>query len=149
MKHKFLFSVFIIFFILVFVALGSWQIIRLEWKNNLISEIERSNNINLKDFFHYLPERTLYPTTLIEYERSRFDSLEGNVRYNIDTNITTTLGYKDFLISKQKIYLNHSIFEIKSEIPEFFPVFLKHLKLNPSSFSKFAWGKDMVDKVIV
>ena len=42
MKHKFLFSVFIIFFILVFVALGSWQIIRLNWKNNLILEIENS-----------------------------------------------------------------------------------------------------------
>lgn len=115
---------------------------------NLISEIERTNNINLKDFLYYLPERTLYPTILIEYERSRFDSLEGNVRYNIDTNITTTLGYKDFLISKQKLYLNHSIFEIKSQIPEFFPFFLKHLKLKPSSFSKFAWGKDLVNKVI-
>jgi len=42
LKHKFLFSVFIIFFILVFVALGSWQIIRLNWKNNLIIEIENS-----------------------------------------------------------------------------------------------------------
>ena len=40
MKHKFLFSVFIIFFIFVFVALGTWQIIRLNWKNNLILEIE-------------------------------------------------------------------------------------------------------------
>ncbi len=42
MKHKFLFSVFTIFFVLVFVALGSWQIIRLNWKNNLILEIENS-----------------------------------------------------------------------------------------------------------
>ena len=42
MKHKFLFSVFVIFFILVFVALGSWQIVRLNWKNNLILEIENS-----------------------------------------------------------------------------------------------------------
>ena len=42
MKHKFLFSVFIIFFILVFISLGSWQIIRLNWKNNLILEIENS-----------------------------------------------------------------------------------------------------------
>ena len=42
MKHKFLFSVFIIFFILIFIALGSWQIIRLNWKNNLILEIENS-----------------------------------------------------------------------------------------------------------
>ncbi len=42
MKHKFLFSVFVIFFIIVFTSLGSWQIIRLNWKNNLISEIENS-----------------------------------------------------------------------------------------------------------
>jgi len=42
LKHKFLFSVFVIFFIFVFVALGSWQIVRLNWKNNLILEIENS-----------------------------------------------------------------------------------------------------------
>ncbi len=42
MKHKFLFSVFTIFFIFVFIALGTWQIIRLNWKNNLILEIEES-----------------------------------------------------------------------------------------------------------
>jgi len=42
LKHKFLFSVFIIFFILVFIALGTWQIIRLNWKNNLILDIENS-----------------------------------------------------------------------------------------------------------
>jgi len=42
LKHKFLFSVFIIFFILVFIGLGTWQIIRLNWKNNLILEIENS-----------------------------------------------------------------------------------------------------------
>jgi len=42
LKNKFLFSVFVIFFILVFIALGSWQIVRLDWKNNLILEIENS-----------------------------------------------------------------------------------------------------------
>ena len=42
MKHKFLFSVFVISFILIFIALGSWQIVRLNWKNNLILEIENS-----------------------------------------------------------------------------------------------------------
>ena len=42
MKNKLLFSVFVIFFISVFVALGSWQIVRLNWKVNLISEIENS-----------------------------------------------------------------------------------------------------------
>jgi len=42
LKHKFLFSVFVIFFILVFISLGSWQIVRLNWKNNIIFEIENS-----------------------------------------------------------------------------------------------------------
>jgi len=42
LKHKLLFSVFIIFFIFVFIALGTWQIIRLNWKNSLILEIENS-----------------------------------------------------------------------------------------------------------
>ena len=42
MKYKFLFTVFVIFFILVFITLGTWQIIRLNWKNNLILEIENS-----------------------------------------------------------------------------------------------------------
>ena len=42
MKNKFFFSVFVIFFILVFIALVSWQIVRLDWKNNLILEIENS-----------------------------------------------------------------------------------------------------------
>ena len=42
LKHKFLFTVFVTFFILVFISLGSWQIIRLNWKNNLILEIENS-----------------------------------------------------------------------------------------------------------
>ena len=42
MKNKLSFSVFVIFFISVFVALGSWQIVRLNWKLNLISEIEDS-----------------------------------------------------------------------------------------------------------
>ena len=115
---------------------------------NLLLEIERSNNIVLKDFYQNLPERTLYPTTLIEYDRSRFDSLEGNVRYNIDTNITTTLGYKNFTISKQKLYLDHAIFEIKSNIPEFFPSFLRNVKIHPTSFSKFAWGREIVDKML-
>ena len=42
MRYKFLFSVFVFFFISVFIALGSWQIIRLNWKLDLISEIENS-----------------------------------------------------------------------------------------------------------
>ena len=42
MRYKFLFSIFVFFFISVFLALGSWQIIRLNWKLELINQIETS-----------------------------------------------------------------------------------------------------------
>lgn len=42
MKNKFLFSVFVYFFITVFVFLGIWQVYRLNWKLDLISQIENS-----------------------------------------------------------------------------------------------------------
>ena len=42
MKNKFLFSVFVYFIILVLLSLGYWQLYRLNWKLNLISEIENS-----------------------------------------------------------------------------------------------------------
>ena len=42
MKNSLSFSVFVVLFISVFVALGSWQIVRLNWKLSLISEIEDS-----------------------------------------------------------------------------------------------------------
>jgi len=42
LRYKFLFSIFVLFFISVFLALGSWQIIRLNWKLELINQIETS-----------------------------------------------------------------------------------------------------------
>ena len=42
MKNKFLFSVFVYFIILTLVSLGFWQIYRLNWKLELIEQIENS-----------------------------------------------------------------------------------------------------------
>ena len=42
MKNKLLFSVFVFFFISIFIALGSWQLIRLDWKNELLNKIDAS-----------------------------------------------------------------------------------------------------------
>ena len=50
MRNKLSFSVFVIFFISVFIALGSWQIVRLNWKLSLISEIENSLKNNPIEF---------------------------------------------------------------------------------------------------
>ena len=55
MKKVFLFQLFVIFFITIFCVLGTWQLYRLQWKLELISEItsglnsspiEYSNSIN-------------------------------------------------------------------------------------------------------
>ena len=42
MKNKFLFSVFVYSIILLLLSLGFWQLYRLNWKLNLINEIENS-----------------------------------------------------------------------------------------------------------
>jgi len=42
LKNKFLFSVFVYFIILVLISLGSWQLYRLNWKLNLITQIKNS-----------------------------------------------------------------------------------------------------------
>ena len=42
MKNKFLFSVFVYFIILTLLTLGFWQIYRLNWKLELIEQIENS-----------------------------------------------------------------------------------------------------------
>jgi surfeit locus 1 family protein len=42
LKHKFLFSIFVFIFISTFIALGTWQIIRLNWKLDLINQIDSS-----------------------------------------------------------------------------------------------------------
>ena len=42
MKNKVLFSLLVYFIILVLITLGSWQLYRLNWKLNLISEINNS-----------------------------------------------------------------------------------------------------------
>ncbi len=44
LKRAFLFQLFVIFFITIFCALGTWQLYRLQWKLELISEI----NLGLK-----------------------------------------------------------------------------------------------------
>ena len=44
MKKAFLFQIFVIFFITVFCALGTWQLYRLQWKVEIINEIKAGLN---------------------------------------------------------------------------------------------------------
>ena len=100
MKHKFLFSVFVIFFILVFISLGSWQIIRLNWKNNLILEIETSlknppvelSELNLSN---YLKIKT---SGSIDFEKQIY-------LYNLNENGTPGFEVINPIIIDSKNYL--------------------------------------------
>ncbi len=44
LKKLFLFNIFVIFFITLFCALGSWQLYRLQWKQDLIAQIKEGLN---------------------------------------------------------------------------------------------------------
>ena len=100
MKHKFLFSVFVIFFVLVFVSLGTWQIIRLNWKNNLIFEIENSlknppvelSNINHENYFRVKTSGD------IDFEKQIY-------LYNLNENGTPGFEVINPLSVNQKNYL--------------------------------------------
>ena len=39
MKYKLLFNIFVFLIITLFCVLGTWQLVRLQWKNNLINQI--------------------------------------------------------------------------------------------------------------
>ena len=100
MKHKLLFSVFVIFFILVFVFLGTWQIIRLNWKNNLIFEIENSLKnppVELLNINHenYLKVKT---SGDIDFEKQIY-------LYNLNENGTPGFEVINPLSVNQKNYL--------------------------------------------
>ena len=100
MKHKFLFSVFVIFFILVFISLGSWQIIRLNWKNNLILEIETS----LKKSPVQLSETNLANFLKIKTSGS-IDFDKQIYLYNLNENGTPGFEVINPLIIDSKNYL--------------------------------------------
>ena len=100
MKHKFLFSVFVIFFILVFISLGSWQIIRLNWKNNLISEIETSLKnppieLSEKNITNYLKIKT---SGSIDFEKQIY-------LYNLNEKVTPGFEVINPLVIDNKNYL--------------------------------------------
>ena len=56
MRNKLLFSIFVFFFISIFIALGTWQIVRLNWKNELLNKIDVSLKKEPVDLMTNVPE---------------------------------------------------------------------------------------------
>ena len=87
MKNKFLFSVFVYFIILVLISLGSWQLYRLNWKLNLIEEIENSLKKN--------------PTELSKSNKQNFLRITASGEIDFDKQI--------YLYNLKQMHLNQKI----------------------------------------
>jgi hypothetical protein len=108
---------------------------------DLIDFFERMHGYSLSTLRLELPEKELYPDTIILYERFRFDDYRNETRYNVDTNIMVCPNIKDSR-NLQGFPLDHDILEIKTPRAEFFPTFLRDIGLEYCSFSKFIWGRE-------
>ena len=103
MKNKFLFSVFVYFIILVLLSLGSWQLYRLTWKIDLISEIKNSlkNNpvkLSKSDKKNYLRIRT---SGTIDFDKQIYlYNLNDNGKPGFEIINPILIGNENYLINR-------------------------------------------------
>jgi len=103
LRNKFLFSVFVFFFISIFIALGSWQLIRLDWKNELLNKIEVSLKKEPVELMTNVPEDYLKIRTsgIIDFDKQIYlYSLneKGTPGFNVINPII--INNKNFLLNR-------------------------------------------------
>ena len=109
MRHKFIFSIFVFLFISTFIALGSWQLIRLNWKLELINQIENSlkkEPVNLLDHSptNYLRIKT---TGTINFDKQIYlYNLNEKGQPGFDIVNPITIEDKNFLLNRGWIPFN-------------------------------------------
>ena len=120
MKKAFLFQLFVIFFITLFCALGTWQLYRLQWKLELISEItfgldsqpieysssikKNYQRINAKGKFDF--DKQIYLYSLNEKGKPGYDVVTP-FRTNKNENVLVNRGWiNKELKGNAKINLN-------------------------------------------
>ena len=71
MKNKILFSIFVFLFISIFISLGTWQIIRLNWKTEILNKIDTSLKKEPVDLMSNLPDDYLKIKTsgIIDFDK--------------------------------------------------------------------------------
>tara|TARA_A100001234_G_scaffold37593_1_gene29828 strand:+ start:436 stop:1089 length:654 start_codon:yes stop_codon:yes gene_type:complete len=81
LKNRLSFSIFVYSFILIFLALGTWQVIRLNWKIELINSIEQSLKSEPVDFNGSNP---------INFKKIKFEGILDNSKiiylYSLNEN---------------------------------------------------------------
>ena len=109
MRHKLLFSIFVFFFISIFIALGSWQLVRLNWKNELLNKIDVSLKKEPVDLMTNVPEDYLKIKTsgVIDFDKQIYlYSLneKGLPGFNVVNPII--INNKNFLLNRGWIPFN-------------------------------------------
>ena len=109
MKNKLLFSIFVFFFISIFIALGSWQLVRLNWKNELLNKIDVSLKKEPVDLMTNVPEDYLKIKTsgVIDFDKQIYlYSLneKGLPGFNVVNPII--INNKNFLLNRGWIPFN-------------------------------------------
>ena len=109
MRNKLLFSIFVFFFISIFIALGSWQLVRLNWKNELLNKIDVSLKKEPVDLMTNVPEDYLKIKTsgVIDFDKQIYlYSLneKGLPGFNVVNPIT--INNKNFLLNRGWIPFN-------------------------------------------
>ena len=109
MRNKILFSIFVFFFISIFIALGSWQLVRLNWKNELLNKIDVSLKKEPVDLMTNVPEDYLKIKTsgVIDFDKQIYlYSLneKGLPGFNVVNPIT--INNKNFLLNRGWIPFN-------------------------------------------
>ncbi len=103
MRNKLLFSIFVFFFISIFISLGTWQLIRLNWKLELLNKIDNSLKKNPVDLMSNIPEDYLKIKTsgVIDFDKQIYlYSLneKGAPGFNVINPIT--INNENFLLNR-------------------------------------------------
>ena len=103
MKNKLFFSLFVYFFILIFLSLGFWQIIRLNWKLELIESINTSIKSDPVTFNGYDPKNFLkikFDGIVNNEDIIYLYSLNENGEPGFDLINPITINNKNFLLNR-------------------------------------------------
>ena len=109
MRHKFIFSIFVFLFISTFVALGSWQLIRLNWKLELINQIESSLKNEPVDLLDHTPTNYLRikATGTIDFDKQIYlYNLNEKGQPGFDIVSPIIIENKNFLLNRGWIPFN-------------------------------------------
>ena len=109
MRHKFIFSIFVFLFISTFVALGSWQLIRLNWKLELINQIENSLKNEPVNLLDHTPKNYLRIKTsgIIDFDKQIYlYNLNEKGQPGFDVVTPMIVDGKNFLLNRGWIPFN-------------------------------------------